>query len=237
MKTTPERLGEALKRARNRWRHQPSGTVTLPPAPSRTAFTIAITRESGAGGAAVAREVRSRLDWPVYDRELLEKISEETGLQTELLESLEEHESSKAADWLESLFVSQTVTRAQLAHKLVQTLSALSARGHCVIVGRGASVILPESTTFRVRLVAPRKTRIARIQAKSGQPADVVARRIDEIDCKRAEFIRTQLHKDVNDVHHYDLVINTERITVAECADLIVSALKQLEREEKPAAR
>lgn len=105
-----------------------------------------------------------------------------------------------------------------------------------MIVGRGASVILPESTTLRVRLVAPRKTRVARIQAKSGQPADVVAHRIDEVDRQRAEFIRTQLHKDVNDVHHYDLVINTERITVAECADLIVSALKQLEREEKPTA-
>ena len=126
----------------------------LPPAPLNAAFTIAISRESGAGGAAVARELSSRLDWPVYDRELLEKISEETGLQTELLESLEEHETNKAADWLESLFVSKTVTRAQLAHRLVQTLSALSARGHCVVVGRGASVILPESTTLRVRLVA-----------------------------------------------------------------------------------
>jgi cytidylate kinase len=237
MTTTPERLGEALKRARNRWRHQLGGPITLPPAPLRAAFTIAITRESGAGGAAVAREVSSRLDWPVYDRELLEKISDETGLQTELLESLEEHETNKAADWLESLFVSKTVTRAQFAHRLVKTLSALSARGHCVIVGRGASVILPESTTLRVRLVAPRETRIARIQAKSGQPADVVARRIDEVDCQRAEFIRTQFHKDVKEVHHYDLVINTERITVAECADLIVSALKQLEREEKPTAR
>ena len=137
MKTTPERLGEALQRARNQWRHRSIEPFTLPPATRQLAFTIAVSRESGAGGASVAREVGSRLNWPVYDRELLELISEESGLQKELLESLEEHETSRAAEWLESLFVPTRVTQVQFAHRLVHTLSALAARGHCIIVGRG----------------------------------------------------------------------------------------------------
>jgi cytidylate kinase len=233
MKTTPERLGEALQRARGQWRHRKSEPPTLPPATRKLAFTIAVSRESGAGGASVARELGSRLDWPVYDRELLELISEQSGLQKELLESLEERETSRAAEWLESLFVPKTVTRIQFAHRLVKTLSALAARGDCIIVGRGATVILPESTTLRVRLVAPRKTRIARIQSKSGLPERSVGLRIDEIDSLRAEFIRSQFHKDVVDVHHYDLVINTDRFSVSSSADLIITALKQLEEGQR----
>jgi cytidylate kinase len=229
MKTTPERLGEALERVRRQWRHRPSESLTLPPAAKVVAFTIAISRESGAGGASVAREVGSRLNWPVYDRELLERISEESGLQKELLENLEEHETNRAADWLESLFGSQTISKAQFAHRLVQTLLGLSARGHCVVVGRGAALILPGSTTLRVRLVAPRKTRISRMQAKLDMAEEPVARRLDEIDSLRAEFVHSQLRKDVTDVHHYDLVLNTEKLTVAQSADLIIAALKQLE--------
>ena len=133
MQTTPERLGEALQRTRNRWRRRSSDPVVLPAATRKPAFAIAISRESGAGGASIAREVGARLDWPVYDRELLEAISEESGLQKELLENLEEHETNRAAEWLESLFVSTTVTKSQFAHRLVQTLSALAARArhHC----------------------------------------------------------------------------------------------------------
>jgi len=229
MQTTPERLGEALQRARRQWRHRPSEPLTLPPAARQVGFTIAISRESGAGGASVAREVGSQLDWPVYDRELLEKISDETGLQMELLESLDEHETNRTAEWLDSLFGVKTVTSAQFGRRLVQTLSALAAHGRCVIVGRGAAVILPESTTLRVRLVAPRKTRIARMKAKLGLAEQAVASRVDEIDSLRAEFVRSHFRKEVNDVHHYDIVLNTERFSVAQCADLIVAALKQAE--------
>ena len=58
-------------------------------------------------------------------------------------------------------------------------------------------------------------------------------RRIDEIDSLRAEFVRSQFHKDLADVHHYDLVINTDRFSVSSSADLVVTALRQLEKGER----
>jgi cytidylate kinase len=166
----------------------------------------------------------------VYDRELLQRISEETGVRMELLESLDERETNRAAEWLESLFGAKTVTRTELVHRLAQTILGLAAHGRCVIVGRGAGVVLPQPTTLRIRLVAPRKIRIARMQTNLGLDEHAVASRIDEIDALRAEFVRSHFRKEVNDVHHYDIVLNTERFSVAQCADLIVAALKQLER-------
>src|SRR5579862_3626482 len=104
-KSTPELFGEALQRTRQRWRSlRAEEPLKLAPASKQVGMTVAISRESGAWGGAVAREVGAQLDWPVYDRELLDKISEESGLQTELVESLDERESSRAAEWLRSLF-------------------------------------------------------------------------------------------------------------------------------------
>jgi Cytidylate kinase-like family len=229
-KTTPELFGEALQRTRQRWRSQRGGEpVKLSPASKRVGVTVAISRETGALGGTVARELGAQLDWPVYDRELLEKISEESGLQAELLESLDEQESNRAAEWLRSLFGALTISTAEYGRLLLKTVTALAARGHCVIVGRGAALILPESSTLRVRLVAPRKTRAERERAKVGLADETAGmRHVDKIDTLRAEFVRDQFHKDVSDVHHYDMVLNSARFSVSQCADLIVAALRHI---------
>lgn len=234
-KSTPELFGEALQRTRQRWRSlRAEEPLKLSPASKQVGMTVAISRESGAWGGAVARELGAQLDWPVYDRELLDKISEESGLQTELLESLDERESNRAAEWLRSLFGALTVSSAQYGRQLLRTVTALAARGNCVIVGRGATAILPESSTLRVRLVAPRKTRAEREREKLGLADEGAgASHVDKVDALRAEFVRSHFHKDVADVHHYDLVLNTERFSVSQCAELIVAALKQVEATRK----
>ena len=54
------------------------------------AWTVALAREAGTQGTAVGHEVGRRLGWPVYDHELLERIAQEMGLRTNLLESVDE---------------------------------------------------------------------------------------------------------------------------------------------------
>ena len=44
-------------------------------------FSIAISRDSGANGHLIARAVGARLDWPVYDKELVSRIAGEMGLR------------------------------------------------------------------------------------------------------------------------------------------------------------
>jgi cytidylate kinase len=77
--------------------------------------------------------------------------------------------------------------------------------------------------------VAPLPIRIARTQEKFGITKDEAARRVKEFETARAEFVRSHFLKDVADVHQYDLVVNTERFSTAQCADLVVAALRQLE--------
>src|SRR6516164_4473380 len=56
------------------------------------ALTIAISREAGTRGAAIATEVGKKLEWHVYDHELLERIAQDMGLQASLLESVDERQ-------------------------------------------------------------------------------------------------------------------------------------------------
>ncbi|MCI0462236.1 MAG: cytidylate kinase-like family protein [Gemmataceae bacterium] len=197
----------------------------------RPAFTIALSREAGAGGREVARELGARLGWPVYDRELLELIAKEMEVPASLLERVDE----KHKGWLEELFEAISSTPAVgpdvYASRLGKVLLSLAARGDCVILGRAAAQILPAATTLRVRLVAPREARIVRAERRLGVGREQAVRWVETTDRERDRFVRDHFRKDPADPHLYDLVLNTARFPPAECAELIARALERIRAE------
>lgn len=52
---------------------------------------ITISREFGSGGRTIAKEAAQRLGYAFYDKELIEKIAEESGLSREYIEAHGEH--------------------------------------------------------------------------------------------------------------------------------------------------
>ena len=45
-------------------------------------------------------------------------------------------------------------------------------------------------------------------------------------DRQRAEFIATHFHRNLGDVHQYDMVLNTSRLGEQQCADVIAHAAR-----------
>ena len=99
--TSPERMTEALARAQLHWQQSDESR-----APGKVAFTIALSREAGTYGAAVARQVGDRLSWPVYDSELLRRIADDMGVRQSLLERIDERQRG----WLEECLSALSVT-------------------------------------------------------------------------------------------------------------------------------
>jgi cytidylate kinase len=220
--TVPDRLVSALERAHRHWDEYHA-------APARPAFTIALSREAGARGAEVARVLGARLNWPVYDRELLQKIGEEMGLHATLLESVDEKCKGWFAECMESLTAGTPAVASVYVSRLVHTLMSLGAHGECVIVGRGAPQILPAATTLRVRLVAAKPDRIEAFRQRFNLSREEAARRVEETDRERTRFVKEHFHKDPADPQGYDLVLNSSRLSAADCAELIAAALRQLQ--------
>lgn len=219
---------EAFARAREQWRRgqAPSKAVT----PN---YTITISRESGAGGAAVARELGRLLDWPVYDRELLEHIAQQVGLRSELLESLDEKRSHWLTEILESFGHVSPMSGSSYARHLAETILALASHGHCVIVGRGCTSIVPAKTSLRVRLVAALDDRTERVCKRLGVSKIAAIEHVRFNDAHREGFVKDHFHRNVGNPHDYDLIINTSRFSIEESAHLVIEALRQLEDSSK----
>jgi|SRR5579875_873521 cytidylate kinase len=234
-KTSSERMAEALIRARRQWQTQqrmskPAESLSLP---APRAFTIAISREAGANGSAIGRLLGERLGWPVYDYELVERIANDMGLRSELLESVDEKHISWLQEFANSFSSESSVTESAYVRHLVETLLTLAIHGKCIIVGRGANVVAPPETTLRIRLVAPLWARVATVQKRRNLSSEEAQQWIEKTDRDRTRFIKDHFHKEANDPYLHDLVLNTSRFSLETCAEIIIDVLHRMQAQAR----
>jgi cytidylate kinase len=194
-----------------------------------TPFTIAVSREAGANGSLLARAVAQRLGWAVYDRELVQHIAVNMGVRTSLLESVDEKHRSWLLECVDGLSSAPAVSESGYIRHLVQTILSLGSHGECVIVGRGAAQILPIATTLRVRLVGPIEDRIKSASQRFGIPHEQAKKWVETTDGERKRFVKEHFRKDPADPCGYDLVLNSSRLGVSKCTDIIIETLRRLQ--------
>ena len=219
-----ERVSEAWIKATGRVEHP--GAAEEPPIEGRH-FSVAISREAGTRGPAVARAVGQRLGWQVYDHELLELVARELHVRAKLLDALDERHVTWLQECVEAFAAVPAVREGKYMRHLVETMLSLAAHGRCILVGRGAPFVLPPASTLRVRLVAPLEDRIAAVAHDQHVSRHEAARFVEQTDRERSHFVRLHFVRDVADPQFYDLYLNTSQFSIEQCADLIFEGLRQ----------
>jgi hypothetical protein len=189
-------------------------------------LSVAVSRESGARGGTIGRRVGRKLGWQVYDQELLEYMAQDTVVRQELFEGL----SPAAHEWAEArlqrLLREQNLSQHPSILSLARVLLALGAGGGVVLIGRGAGCILPPEATLHVRVVAPEEERIAFMSQWLRLTLAEAAERVRLRDARRSEFVLTHFHRRADDIHQYDLVLNSSRLGEELCSELIAQAAR-----------
>ena len=190
------------------------------------ALSIAISREAGSRGGTIGRRVGRKLEWQVYDQELLEYLVQDSTVQQGLAENL----SAAAREWVE-----EQLRRLTTAGELDQTPAilnlarlglSLGAQGRVVLIGRGTGFLLPRATTLHVRLVAPLEERVAYMSQCLRLTLEEARQRVRVRDARRAEYLTAFLHRQPSDLYEYDMVLNTSGLGEEMCAELIVQAAR-----------
>jgi cytidylate kinase len=201
------------------------------------AFTISISREVGALGTAVARAVGARLGWPVYDQEIIDKVAEEMRQPTFQVQAVDERPAHLFEEFVSTLLGEYHVSADTYLKYLIATVRALGVVGHCVIVGRGSFCILPPGSTLLVRLVGDRADRVRTMARQRGLSEREAAAWVDTTEYDRVQFVKRYFKVDPADPHLYDLVLNVSRLSIEECAEVIIATLRRFEARTHAAAR
>jgi len=112
----------------------------------------------------------------------------------------------------------------QYLKHLMKVILTIGKHGRAVIVGRGAIFILSMESRFRVRVIAPIETRIGNICRDYDVSAKKAKRRMIKTESDRRAFIRKYFNSDIGESVNYDLVINTDTVSVENAVEAIGSA-------------
>ena len=192
---------------------------------------ITIGRQFGSGGRAIGKMVAERLGIPFYDKELIKKIAQNSGLSHEILEDYDEKPTNR---FLYSLSLGAYtygnsftgIPEMPMSDKIFviqsDTIKEIARQGSCVIIGRCAESILKDTENFlSVFIHADFDYRIQRVAEYDKISHDAAAELIRKTDKKRANYHNYYSDLKWGEATSYDLCINSQ-IGIENAAELII---------------
>ena len=187
---------------------------------------VLFSRECGSRGAEIAHLVGERLQWQVFDSEIVEQIARRARVRTPLVESVDEHVRSHWRRSLHPFRERAGIKPETYLYHLHEVMLTLGHHGDVVIVGRGAQFVLPAACALRVRVVAPLSFRVARIVSARQWTMEAATEFVQKCESSRVDFIENVFHQDTTSPLNYDLVLNSGALNLGAAADIVLAALQ-----------
>jgi cytidylate kinase len=196
---------------------------------------ITISHEIGAGGPEIGQQLASRLGYRYVDQDLVSDAAHRYGLLEEKLSHLDESKPS--------LFERFDAETRRYITVIQTALYEFAEQDNAVLMGRGGQWLLRGIPhVLRVRVMAPFDVRVKRLSKKLAGPMgeQTNARTVTELvrrdDAEKAGRMRYLYEVGITDPSLYDLVINSEKLSVGAVVGLIGGLVSQPELATSPAS-
>jgi cytidylate kinase len=196
---------------------------------------ITISRMFGSGGSEIARLVAENLGWTLLDNAFVERVAGRLHATPAVVQAIEEKAPSLTERIANALaYGAQEILSAPLKSPLPpaeervlevtrDVIDEAVARGPVVLVGRGAQMRLAtREDAIHVLCTAPRDAAIGRVMKREQVDATEAARRVDEENRRRLQFVKRYWNRSWLDASNYHLCVNTAWTGIDGAAELIV---------------
>lgn len=195
---------------------------------------VTISRQTGAGGVSLGetlagylneRAPKGSVPWTLFDKNLVNQILQDHALPPRVADFIREDRHAGVEDAVgEILGLHPSAWR--LIQQTTETVLRLAEMGNVILVGRGSSVITQHMPrAFHVRVIRSLDSRIDRIRELLRVPRKEAISRIEREDRARRRYLLKYFKRDPDDPLLYDLVLNTDRVSIAEGARMIGDAV------------
>lgn len=190
---------------------------------------ITVSREFGSGGRELGRRLADAMDIAYYDREIIDKIAENLKMDSQYIENVLSHGyirqypytfrrrfrfPEKEADQYPNLLAEQT--------KIIRDLAG---KEDCVIVGRGADVLLQNYCPFKIFVYADLESKIRRCRQLAPEEEHLSDREMEQkmkrIDKARASDYSLISSQKWGDKGYYHLCVNTAGLEITSIVPFI----------------
>ena len=200
-------------------------------------MVITIGREFGSGGKYIGEQLAKELNLKLYDKELLNKVAEESGIDLSVLEEMDEkQEQSFWYTFAMSLYsqdsidtLSEIPSNEKIFIEQAKIIEDLAKKEDCIIIGRCSNIILKNKpNVLNVFVYSSELDFKVKRKMKYGNFENELEaiKTIEKIDEERKNYYNYFTKGNWGDRKHYDLMIDTSKLGVDGSVELIKEYLK-----------
>jgi cytidylate kinase len=211
---------------------------------------VCISSSDGAGAEEAAALVGSSLGFRIINEDIVARAAIEAGVEQAVVADVERRKSllvrviegmgaaGSGAGLGTGFAVAAPGERSDdLRGLIMSVIEEMAAKGSAVIVAHAASMALGgRQDVLRVLITASTPTRVRRLAASGGGDEQEAARFIKRSDAGRADYLKRFYDVGAEQPTHYDMVLNTDKLTPEDAARLIVQAAGGRIDSEQPVA-
>lgn len=203
-------------------------------------YVITISRSCGSGGSYVGEELAKLLNIKLYEQDILQLASEESGISLDLFARTDE-ELKVNPIFRFSKYIyrgdlippssSEFTSEENLFNYQAKVLKELAEKESYIVIGRCADFVLKDTDAklIRVFIYADKDDRCKTESERLSISLKEAENRIDKVDKKRDEHYKYFTGNDRSDMSNYDICINSSTLSYEKCAELIVEYMKKNE--------
>ena len=201
----------------------PEGLCGLKPA-------ITISHQAGAGAPEVADHLAKSLPktkfagnrpWTVCNHQLIERALNNNQWPKYPAANIAEEKRFFLEELIDDVLDLQPPSWV-LVPQVTKTILQLAQAGHVILIGHGATVVTAKSSNvYHVRLTGSAAKRVERVQRLKNLTPAAAEAIVKVEDRKRKQYLKAHFHTRLDNELLYDLIINTDRISLAAAGDLI----------------
>lgn len=195
---------------------------------SKSNVIITINREYGSGGRYVGRLLAKKLGVKLYDKDLIEFVSNESGLSAKYIEENEQNITGSLLANFNTQYYNNLTNNDNLFIAESSAIEKIAQNGGCVIVGRCADYVLRENKEkFSVFLYSDEISKIKRVTKHYGIDEKDAIDKITKINKARQKHYEHYTNRKWMDSSNYDFSINVDMFGVEKTAEIIYNLVKE----------
>jgi len=182
-------------------------------------YFVTISELAGTDGQKIAKKVAGALGYTYYGEDELSKAAAQMGFLADV----------KAVKEKTPSFFDRYLSEKPKVHleRMQAVIYELAKKGNAVFVGRGSQLLLHSfDCALHVLVTGSAEKRVQRVVDENHVPKDVAERMISRSDGNKNGFFRFAYDADWLDAKHYDLVVNTDKLSVDMVVKLIADAAR-----------
>ena len=197
---------------------------------------ITISRQFGAGGLTLGKELAQVMGYTLVDEEVIKLISKKARVSQNWVTAIEKEAGGKLQQFISRLLPRGLVDRILddqrgyideeiYINLLDQIIRQIAEKDNCVILGRGGQYILKNRPdTFHILLISSKQDRIRFMETHYDLAPAQAMQVVNAEDKRRINLYRKFDKSDYDQPDHYHLTLNMSKIPL-ESATAIVSRL------------